>query len=79
MITLWNLLRNKVVQLIGLLGIILIAYSKMRRDITSEAKEEVINTMERADEIRANDIRKRVADVPDRMLPDPSDSRGYRD
>lgn len=79
MIALWSFLRSKVVHLVAVLGLALLAFAKLRRDIREDAEEDITRDMEKADEDRAKTIRDRVADVPARVRPTPSDTRGYRD
>lgn len=79
MLQVFNFLRSKVVQLVAVLGLVLLAFTKLRGDIREDAQEDLTREMEKADEDRAKVIRDRVADVPTRVQPTLSDTRGYRD
>lgn len=79
MLPVFNFLRSKLVQIVAVLGLLLLGYSKLRSNIREDAQEDLTREMEKADEDRAKVIRDRVADVPARVQPTLSDTRGYRD
>lgn len=72
-------LRSKLVQVAAVVGFVLLAFAKLRSDIRDDAIEDNIRELEKADEVRADTIRKRVDDVPTRVRPTAEDNRGYRD
>jgi hypothetical protein len=79
MLALFNFMRSKVVQVVGILGLAIITFAKLRADTREDAKQDLTRELEKADEERADAIRKRADAVPSRVRPAGTDTRGYRD
>ena len=76
-----NALRSKAVQIALAVGFGLLVLLKARSEIRTDAEEDIIREMERADEKRAQAIRDRVSSASGRVRPvaRPDDDRGFRD
>lgn len=78
-LTFLSFLRSKAVQIALAVGFTVLVLLKARNEIREDAVEDTTREMEKRDEARAQSIRDRVADVPERVRVDPADTRGYRD
>ncbi len=73
-------IRSKAVQWAAVIGLALLAFLKVRSEIRTDAQEDVVREMEKRDEVRAQDIRTRVADAARRVhSSELTDDRGFRD